>query len=101
MQETARKDARMPQGREPRLHPAEEMRDNRPPLRARTLSWLRRWFGMAAIGLGWAAAFAMVLMPQNLSWVVWRFEVGVVAAMLLGVGLGWQLRDEGGKRGRR
>ena len=50
--------------------------------------------GMLTIAAGWVFAFAAIFIPSVSTWITYRCECAVIAAMLFGFGVGWQMRGE-------
>ena len=56
--------------------------------------WLLRNVGLVCLGLGWAIAFAFLLIPKTGENFAALAEVAVVATAVMGFGVGWIVRDE-------
>ena len=55
--------------------------------------WLAENLGLVCLGLGWVIAFAFLLIPKTGENFAALAEVAVVAAAVMGFGVGWIVRD--------
>lgn len=56
--------------------------------------WLAKNMGLFCLAIGWVLAFAFLLIPKTGENFAALAEVAVVAAAVMGFGVGWIARDE-------